>query len=116
MSTQPTGVIPTWTQGERLRKARETAGYEQGEFAELIGVSRGTVSNYERDNGTAKKIVLRAWSMATGVPLAWLETGEAPRPDGDPDGGLRGQRTRRYSKPQPSDPNVRVSRWGGRVA
>ena len=37
--------------GDRLRIARERrAKLSQGDFADLINVSRGTVSNYERDN------------------------------------------------------------------
>lgn len=88
MSTYAPGDdrVPEWTVGDRLRAAREKkAQLDQAPFAELIGVSRGTVSNYER--GTVdhyKPIVLRAWAMATGVPLEWLETGEsaAPRPPG----------------------------------
>ena len=40
---QVSGVVPMWTQADRLRKAREHAGLEQGEFALAIGVSRNTV-------------------------------------------------------------------------
>jgi len=82
------GSVPTWTVGERLCKAREWAGLDQGQLADLIGVSRSTVSNYER--GTSKKppkkIVLNAWALATGVARLWLETDESPHPAG-PNGG-----------------------------
>ena len=80
--------------GDRLRLARERrTGLDQGEFAELISVSRGTVSNYERDHlpgGTRQRLVLNAWAQATGVSRTWLETGEPdaptpPRPDGGVD-------------------------------
>lgn len=65
---------PSWTLGDRLRKAREFAGLEQGELATRIGVSRGTVSNYELGHGTRppKRIVLRAWAAECHVPYAWL--------------------------------------------
>ena len=91
MTEQPqVGVIPQFTVGDRLRKARELTGLEQGPFAEQIGVSRNTVGNYESGHTTrVKPIVLKAWSLRTGVPVEWLETGaENPRPAG-PDGGSR---------------------------
>ncbi len=66
--------VPAWTLGDRLRKAREHAGFEQGELAARIGVSRGTVSNYELGHGqrAPKLIVLRAWADECRVPLGWL--------------------------------------------
>src|SRR5437868_6128097 len=66
--------VPSWTLGDRLRKARELAALEQGELASRIGVSRGTVSNYELGRGTRppKRIVLRAWAAECHVPYSWL--------------------------------------------
>ena len=48
MNTETTGQVPEWSIEDRLRKARDLTGLDQDEFAELIGVSRGTVSSYER--------------------------------------------------------------------
>lgn len=79
-------VIPTWTRGDRLRKARTLTGMTVREFAEVIGVSHGTISNAETDSREVRKIVLNAYSLATGVPVQWLETGAYPsgaNPDGD---------------------------------
>jgi transcriptional regulator with XRE-family HTH domain len=77
--TQTTdAVIPQFTVGDRLRKARELTGLDQGAFAEEIGVSRGTVSNYESGATRPKKVVLLAWSMRTAVPRLWLELGIVP--------------------------------------
>ncbi len=89
MTQQPTGGVPQFTIGDRLRKARETTGMDQAAFAEHIGVSRGTVSNYERGVGEGhhKPIVLRTWAMATGVPLSWIETGIIETHPTPPDGG-----------------------------
>jgi transcriptional regulator with XRE-family HTH domain len=70
-----------WTVADRCRKARETAGYEQGELARLMGVSRETVSNYERGRTKPQMIILNAWSLATGVSRQWLLDGTIP-PDG----------------------------------
>jgi transcriptional regulator with XRE-family HTH domain len=66
--------VPTWTLGDRLRKAREFAGMEQDELARRIGISRGTVSNYELGRGVRppKVVVLRAWAQECGVPYSWL--------------------------------------------
>ena len=80
----------------------------QGDFADLINVSRGTVSNYERDNlpgGPRQRLAFNSWAAACGVDVEWLETGQAPAQP-EPDGGLSVLRARRDSKPQPSDPKV----------
>lgn len=82
MTTQRYERIPAWTMGDRLRKAREEAGYDQRRFADLIGVSRQTITNAEKGHKTVRKITLNAWAMATGVPVEWLVSGEVP---GGPD-------------------------------
>lgn len=87
--------MPEWTVGDRLRKARELLNLDQGQFAELIGVSRGTVSNYER--GTIDRyrpIVMRAWALATDVSAEWLESGMAHPTPPDPGGGAAMPRRR----------------------
>lgn len=98
------GLIPRWTVGDRLRKARETAGLSQDELAAATGVSRRSISTYESATEAPKRPVLVSISLATGVPVAWL-IGDTP-----PRGG--GERARRYSKPQPSDPKVVVTAFG----
>src|SRR5690625_2722285 len=94
--------IPEFTVGDRLRKAREASGLGQTEFASELGISRNTVTNYERDHVAARRVVLLAWSMRTGVPLDWIRTGETknPRPGG-PDEGL--ELPRLDSNQQPPD-------------
>lgn len=73
-------MIPTFTLGDRLRKAREVTGMSQVEFAEHIGIGRSTVQSYENGTTSPKQIALKAWAMATGVPFHWLAWGmtEAP--------------------------------------
>lgn len=103
MSTAENLRIPTWTVGDRLRKARESVEFEQAELAEAIGVSRATVSNYEGGRVAPRKIMLNAWALATGVPVEWLRSGVVPsNPDDD-------ERARRDSNSQPSDPKIGVS-------
>jgi transcriptional regulator with XRE-family HTH domain len=73
------GVIPEFTMGERLTKARKMTGLDQKQFADLIGVVRATISNAERDVYQPRPILLNAWSLVTGVPREWLETGRVPQ-------------------------------------
>jgi transcriptional regulator with XRE-family HTH domain len=62
--------------GDRLRKAREVAGYTQRELADQIGIAHRTVTSAERGEHSVRRIVLNAWSLATGVPVAWLTFGD----------------------------------------
>ena len=74
-------MIPIIDVPVRLRLSREQAGYRerQAEFAEVLGVSRNTVANYELGKTDRRRpIVMRAWALATGVPLEWIEDGVVP--------------------------------------
>ena len=79
MTTQQEVHIPEWTLGDRLRKSREDAGLSQAQLAEALAVSRNTIGNAETGARRPLPITIRAWADATGVPLPWLLTGEAPR-------------------------------------
>lgn len=90
------GRVPPWTIGDRLRKARETNGMTQQQWADTIGISRGSVANYEAEKQDVKRPVLLAWAMASGVSLAWLRDGTEPTPNPvDPSTADEG--TRRYA-------------------
>lgn len=80
MSTDRTfGVVPEFTIGDRLRKARLLVGLSTRDFAEEIGVSQKTVTDAENDKrGVPRKILLNAYSMRTRVPVEWLLTGRNP--------------------------------------
>ncbi len=63
---------------DRLRKAREVAGYDQGPLAAVIGISRSTVVNYETGNTSADRLkpyVVQRWAEATGVSFEWISDG-----------------------------------------
>lgn len=77
--------VPEVALRHRLYIARDAAGLSQIELADRMGVSRRTIGNAETGAKIPRRPTLAAWSLATGVPLAWLETGEAPSP-GDGDG------------------------------
>lgn len=72
-------LVPEWTKSDRLRKARESAGLEQGELAEMAGLSRTGVSNAETGRTEPRKSTVMLWALATGVSFEWLMTGEAPQ-------------------------------------
>jgi len=82
------GHCPTVELRHRLRIAREYAGYDSGELADIIGVSRNTISNAESGRVKARTIVINAWAMACGVPKSWLITGEQPGNHPGPTSGL----------------------------
>ncbi len=83
------GIVPEFTQADRLRKAREMTGLDQSQFAAEMGVSRQTVSNYEQGNTKPRRIVLKAWALASNVALPWLEHGDpTPPPVGSPGGRI----------------------------
>lgn len=73
---------PQWTLGDRLRKSREDAGYDQEQMAALMDVSASTISAWERDESQPRKIsaVLTDWSRHTGVRTGWLSEGIAATP------------------------------------
>lgn len=65
-------ALPSWSLGDRLRKAREAAGLEQRELATRAGISRATISNAERGVGNPNLATLVSWAEACEVPVAWL--------------------------------------------
>jgi transcriptional regulator with XRE-family HTH domain len=76
MTTEQTsGSVPTWTLGDRLRKARALTGMTTREFADRIGVSHGTITSAENDRRAVRPITLNAWALVTGVDREWLEVG-----------------------------------------
>lgn len=77
-SAEPELHIPEINLGVRMLLARKSAGLEQTELEERIGVSRRSIQNYERGRTRPSRPVLLSWALATGVPLAWLTEGEIP--------------------------------------
>jgi transcriptional regulator with XRE-family HTH domain len=88
MTAQPSGRTYRFGIRDRLRIAREQAGYDQAEFSDATGISRGTISNYERGLYPPRRPALLAWAMATGFDREWLETGGEVNERG-PNGRLR---------------------------
>lgn len=87
--------------GRRLAEAREKAGLNQDELAELIGVTKRTIGGYE--GGTINPYrKLNELAQATGVAREWLSYGEdgAPTDDGlDREAVRRGVESLRVAMP-----------------
>lgn len=59
-----------------MKIARDYAGMDQAELAEVTGIARNTISNYELGLTTRPKpIYIKAMALAMGVSAEWLETG-----------------------------------------
>lgn len=76
-------MIPTFSLGDRLRKARVEKHLEQAQLADMLRVDRSTVVRYEAD--ALKRVdseLVEKWARATDVPPHWLRWGttEAPTP------------------------------------
>ena len=69
-------VVPHFTLGDRLRKAREISGLEMQDLAASIDIHRQTVARYESGAAKPKRHVLLSWSVATGVDLDWIQGAE----------------------------------------
>ncbi len=97
--------IPAFDELDRLRKAREHASLDQAALAEKLGVSRNTVGRWEGGKTPVTRMVFAGYSLATEVPIEWLETGTTPQElhPNTPARRVAGdQRARRDSNPQPS--------------
>lgn len=94
MSTQTDHVyvIPTWTLGDRLRKARLQSEMDQRGFADALGVAAGSLAAWETDRSRPRDLVsiAKRVELLTRIPASWLLGLDTtnPRQDG-PDGGQR---------------------------
>lgn len=79
-------VIPQWTFGDHLRKARQTAGMSQKVFAENLGVSDSAYAQWEAGNNNPRDIVAVAKrvELFTRIPASWILDVDRPAEDGPP--------------------------------
>lgn len=85
-NADPSGNIPEFTLGDRLRKARKFGNVDVDELATILEVSDRTIRNYENEITPVKRKDVVLWAMRCGVNADWLWTGIARR-DGDGDDG-----------------------------
>ena len=95
-----TGVVPPLNIGTRCMMSRTYRDLEIQELADLTGLSRNTIRNYEKGRTTPRRPALILISFATGVDLEWLETGKTPGGD-NPAGGS--ECAIRDLNPEPAD-------------
>jgi transcriptional regulator with XRE-family HTH domain len=81
-------VVPEFTVADRLRKARQVAGIDQGRMAEILLRTRNTIGNYENGRTLPKWRVLKRWAETCHVSVGWLVTGDAQSPGPDGPGAL----------------------------
>ena len=83
------GIVPKWTPGDRIRKARKVAGMGQTELAQAIEVAHSTVASWESDPREDRAFPISTYEKiaeATGVSAEWLAFGDpATDPDTDSD-------------------------------
>jgi DNA-binding XRE family transcriptional regulator len=91
-------LVPQFTKGDRLAKARKTAGIGQQEMAQLLLRDRKTIGNWENDHTEPTPRVLARWAQLTHVPLWWLTDGE-PVEDEPASNDRRGGRGTHVSGP-----------------
>lgn len=67
-------TIPEWTLGDRLAKARSTAGLTQAAWGEKLNVSSATVAAWETDRNRPRDLAGIATQIEelTGIDPAWL--------------------------------------------
>jgi len=68
----PGGKQGTFHRGDRLRKARETAGIQVQAMAALLGVDRASITRYERNRGV-KHLTVKAYAEHTDFSYEWLQ-------------------------------------------
>ena len=68
-----------FTLGDRMRKAREAAGFDKVQMAALIGIHRDSVTRYECGTVRPKFPILAAWALASGVTIEWIEADKSAR-------------------------------------
>lgn len=85
MSTYPIGGRSyEFGIADRIRVVREQSGLDQDQLAERTGISRSTISNYERGQTKPRRTQIIAIALATGFHPEWLETGiVSAGPDGE---------------------------------
>ena len=84
MTVQHDFHIPTFQLGDRMALALRDSGHSVNDAAEYLGVNRHTVSRWLNGIIAPTLATQRLWALWTGVPLAWLQTGERPSTnDGD---------------------------------
>lgn len=68
--------VPVFSLGERIRKAREDLGLSQQAFADLLGINRKTLNNWEGGRNHPRYGDLMLIASVADVSLEWLAAEE----------------------------------------
>lgn len=109
MTVDARSAIPSWTVGDRLRKARLHAGLAIPDLASYLGVSNSLVSSFETGARQPRDAYLRGWAEMCRVPFEWLKLGMASSPR-SPVGGHRGRRVTDQAKEDTASTSTSTSR------
>lgn len=71
-NVSPSGRVPTFSLGERIRKAREDQGLSQQEFADALGIHRRTLVGWEKGHHQPSYGDIMLVSSVADVSLEWL--------------------------------------------
>ncbi len=77
---QQTFTLPFMTLGNRIKTSRVATGLTQVQLGDLVGVTKGAVSNWEKDRDNPTLDNLREIGHACSVSLAWLHVAEGAEP------------------------------------
>ena len=66
-------IIPAWTIGDRMAKARRAAGITTTAMCDYLGIHRNSCNAYEHDRARPPKAIVRLWAIRCGVPADWLD-------------------------------------------
>ena len=88
MSIQTEGrvAVPAFDLADRLRKSLRHSDIGVQEMADYLEVERNTVGRWINGRNVPAPATIKLWALRTGVPYAWLRTGEVPAgPEGCPE-------------------------------
>ncbi|UBH06443.1 hypothetical protein K8P10_001954 [Leucobacter sp. Psy1] len=77
-------MIPVWEFSDKIRKARDIAGFGQREFAEQVGLTASTLAAYETGRSTPRfkdaPGLAKRLQLLTGIPADWFLVVDDPNP------------------------------------
>ena len=78
MSAAPVRHDDLFGLGDRLAKARKRAQIPAGVMAEILGVHRNSISNYENGHQVPSRGTVITWAVVTQQPVSWLLGSDYP--------------------------------------
>lgn len=82
-NTNP-GAIPVWEFSDKIRKARDTTGLGQKEFAARIDLNPSSLAAYETGRATPRfrdaPALAKRLQLLTGIPADWFLVVDDPNP------------------------------------